>query len=142
MTKTDFLKEAMSKYKKAIAKEWVSEMNFIYSPQLVLRVWFDTETQSKAYAQQEIGETGYMSRWCTVVDIADETIFNKMDEFLCEDSEDFPLILLALKKALKKDKSKMIDHIEYKRGESITPIENFEFTFTVEAFCEAVGIEG
>jgi hypothetical protein len=141
MNKTDFLNEAMAKYKKAIAKEWVAEMNFIFSPQLILRVWFDTETQSKDYRNQEIGEDAYMHRWCTVEDLGDETIFNKMDEFLCEDSEDFPLILLALKKALKKDKAKMIDHLEYKKGVSITPIENLEFTYTVEAFCEAVGIE-
>lgn len=138
MTKADFLKEAKAKYKKAIEKvtsgaDWISEMNFIYSPQLILRVWFDHT------ANNNKGE--FMHRWCTVEDLGDETIFNKMDEFLCEDSEDFPLILLALKKALKKDKAKMIDHLEYKKGVSITPIENLEFTYTVEAFCEAVGIE-
>lgn len=133
MTKTDFLKEAQAKYKKAVEKEWVAEMNFIYSPQLILRVWFDHTAEDNKGA--------YMHRWCTVENIGDETIFNKFDEFLCEDSEDFPLILLALKKALKKDRAKMIDHLEYKKGVSITPIENLEFTYTVEAFCEAVGIE-
>jgi hypothetical protein len=133
MTKTDFLKEAQAKYKKAVAKEWVAEMNFIYSPQLILRVWFNPH--------HDKDETGFMHRWCTVENIADETIFNKFDEFLCEDSEDFPLILLALKKALKKDKAQMIDHLEYKKGVSITPAENYEFVFTVEAFCKAVGIE-
>jgi hypothetical protein len=139
MNKTEFLNEAMAKYKKAALKaisgvDFISEMNFIYSPQLILRVWFDGTVNNN--------RGDFMHRWCTVVDIADETIFNKMDEFLCEEREDFPLILLALKKALKKDKSKMIDHLEYKKGVSITPTENYEFNFTVEAFCEAVGIEG
>jgi hypothetical protein len=141
MTQSEFLKEAQAKYKKAVANKWVAEMNFIFSPQLILRVWFDTETQSKEYRNQEIGEEAYMHRWCTVETIEDETIFNKFDEFLSEDIEDFPLILLALKKALKNNKSKMIDHLEYKKGVAITPIEALEFTYTVEAFCEAVGIE-
>jgi hypothetical protein len=138
MDKATFLQEAKAKYVKRNEKvtsgaDWVSEMNFIYSPQLILRVWFDHTIDAPKGAM--------CHRWCTVENLGDETIFNKFDEFLCEDNEDFPLILLALKKALKKDKAKMIDHLEYKKGVSITPIENFEFTFTVEAFCEAVGIE-
>ena len=139
MDKTDFLKEAQAKYKKANEKvtsgaDWVSEMNFIYSPQLILRVWFDHT------ANNHKGE--FMHRWCTVQDLGHETIFNKFDEFLCEEREDYDLILLALKKALKKDKSGMIDHLKYKKGVSITPIENLEYTYTVQSFCEAVGIEG
>lgn len=131
--KTDFLKEAQAKYKKAVEKEWVAEMNFIYSPQLILRIWFNPN--------HDKDETGFMHRWCTVENIGDETIFNKFDEFLCEDNEDFPLILLALKKAFKKDKAQMIDHVEYKKDSTITPTENFEFTFTVKDFCEQVGIK-
>jgi hypothetical protein len=71
MEKAKFLKEAKAKYKKAIEKKWVAEMNFIYSPQLILRVWFDTEIQSQVYAQQKIGETAYTHRWCTVENLSD-----------------------------------------------------------------------
>lgn len=34
----------------------------------------------------------------------------------------------------------MIDHLEYKKGVSITPIEALEFTYTVQSFCDAVGL--
>lgn len=133
MTKAEFLKQAQEKYKNTINKNWVAEMNFIYSPNLILRVWFDHTANNHKGA--------FMHRWCTVEAVGNEAVFNKFDEFLCEDSENFPLILSALKKALKKDKSKMIDHIEYKKGETITPTETYEFAFTVEAFCKEVGIE-
>lgn len=133
MTKADFLKTAQEKYKKAIKKEWVPEMNFIYSENSILRVWYDHKADNNKGA--------FMHCWCTVENIGDETIFRKFDEFLCEDSEDFPLILIALKKALKKDGSKMIDHLNYKKDTSITPTEQYEFTFTVEDFCKTVGIE-
>lgn len=135
MNQTDFLETAMAKYKKAVKKKFISEMNFIFSPKLILRVWFDhTIDQPKG---------AYCHRWNEVEDLGNETIFNKFDEFLCENSEDFPLILLALKKVLKHN-SKMymlIDHLEYKKGISITPTETFEYTFTVKEFCETVGIE-
>lgn len=136
MTKAKFLKAAQEKYRLAIGKKWVAEMNFIYSPQLILRVWFDVNFKPN----NKLGETGFMHRWCSVEDLEDEAIFNKFDEFLSEDREDFPLILSALKKAWKKDKSQMIDHLEYKKGVSITPIEALEFTYTVQSFCEAVGL--
>lgn len=140
MTKAEFLKQAQEKYKNTINKNWVAEMNFIYSPNLILRVWFDHTANNHKGA--------FMHRWCTVENIGDETIFNKFDEFLCEEREDFPLILIALKKALKKNPTGMIDHVEYKRDSNglkarhcITPIENFEYTFTVKDFCEQIGIE-
>jgi len=136
MTKAKFLQAAKEKYRLAVEKKWVAEMNFIFSPQLILRVWFDADFNPN----NKLGETGFMHRWCTVEDLEDETIFNKFDEFLSEDREDFPLILSALKKAWLKDKSQMIDHLEYKKGVSITPIEALEFTYTVQSFCEAVGL--
>lgn len=137
MTKAKFLQAAKEKYRIAVDKKWVAEMNFIFSPQLILRVWFDVNFNPN----NKLGETGFMHRWCTVEDLEDETIFNKFDEFLSEDREDFPLILSALKKAWKKDKSQMIDHLDYKKGSSITPIEALEFTYTVQSFCEAVGLD-
>lgn len=137
MTKAKFLKAAKEKYRLAVEKKWVAEMNFIYSPQLILRVWFDVNFKPN----NKLGETGFMHRWCSVEDLEDEAIFNKFDEFLSEDREDFPLILSALKKAWLKDKSQMIDHLEYKKDVSITPIEALEFTYTVESFCEAVGLD-
>lgn len=148
MTKAKFLQAAKEKYRLALEKKWVAEMNFIFSPQLILRVWFDNEIQSEILANQnakvkrdDVPLSAHCHIWCTVEDLEDEKIFDKFDEFLCEDREDFPLILSALKKAWLKDKSQMIDHLEYKKGVSITPIEALEFTYTVESFCEAVGLD-
>lgn len=62
MNKTEFLKKAKAKYKEAVEKKFVSEMNFIFSPTLILRVWFDPNF----VPNKKNGETGFMHRWCTV----------------------------------------------------------------------------
>ena len=62
MDKSEFLKQAMAKYKEDIQKEWVSEMNFIFSPSLILRVWFNVNFEPNKREE----ETGYMHCWRTV----------------------------------------------------------------------------
>jgi len=62
MNKATFLKEAKEKYKTQLEKEWVAEMNFIFSPSLILRVWFDVNFK----LNNKFGKNGYMHRWCTV----------------------------------------------------------------------------
>ena len=59
MSKTEFLKQAKEHYRKTNEKvvngvDWVSEMNFIYTDELILRVWFDVK------------EMEYHHRWCNV----------------------------------------------------------------------------
>lgn len=85
MTKAKFLKEAQAQYKEACAKKWVAEMNFIFSPQLILRVWLDPQYDPNS----EEGDTGYRHRWCPV-DIlpcqADQDIIKRLGEITCDDN--------------------------------------------------------
>lgn len=137
MTKAEFSKKAMEQYKAANVKDIVPEMNFIYSPDTIFRVWYDLELDNG------FGNPtgGYMYRWCSVQKLENEAIFLKFDEILSEDNKDYPLILAALKKALKKNATQMIDHVHYKKGISITPIEAYEYAYTVKLFCKHCGIE-
>ncbi len=67
MNKTEFLKQAMTKFK-AYAEgvtngvDYKSEMNFIYSKELILRV----------YISLEDGKALFCHRWCTVEPIEDK----------------------------------------------------------------------
>ena len=70
-----------------------------------------------------------------------EKIEEEIGRFVSHDWEDYALIAKALKKALKTKPDAMLESINYKRGESITPIERLEFTYTVKDFCALVGIE-
>lgn len=75
MDKTEFLKVAKAKYKNQLEVEnkWVSEMNFIYSDELILRVWFDTIVQRQILASKtakKYVETAYGHRWCKVEKLA------------------------------------------------------------------------
>lgn len=65
MTKENFLEASKTRYKKSIEKVWVSEMSFIYSPKLILRVWFDHK------ANNHEGE--FMHRWSVPQDLIDRT---------------------------------------------------------------------
>ena len=61
MDKTTFLKEAKDKFKKqnesvTSGVDYKPEMNFIYSPELILRV----------YIHIEDGKAEFCHRWCTV----------------------------------------------------------------------------
>jgi len=64
---TEFLKKANAKFKAKnefckSGADWVSEMNFIFSDKLILRVWFDP----KYNPNSEDGDTGFRHRWCNI----------------------------------------------------------------------------
>lgn len=87
MNKTKFLKEARAMYKKACEKKFVAEMNFIFSPQLTLRVWFDVNYDPN----NKEGDTGYRHRWCTVDTLpcqADQDVIKRLGEITSADEND------------------------------------------------------
>lgn len=53
----EFLKQAKDKFKAQLEVEFVREMNFIFSPTLILRVWFEHEGKLKG---------DFMHKFCTV----------------------------------------------------------------------------
>lgn len=140
MTKTQFLKAAKEKYANANATEgakWVSEMNFIFSPQLILRVWFDKDFNSN----NKLGETGFMHRWCTIESIEshdkEHKILRQAGQILSADTdEEIKEMVDILRKELAIDPTQTIDYID-----GITTWENVEYSFTVESACEYIGIE-
>jgi len=74
-------------------------------------------------------------------DLKKERIEEEIGRFVSHDHEDYGVIAKALKRELKKNPSGLIDHVEIGKGETITPIEALEFTYTVQTFCDMVGIE-
>jgi hypothetical protein len=82
MNKTEFLKQAMTKFK-AYAEgvtngvDYKSEMNFIYSEELILRV----------YISLEDGKALFCHRWCTVETLEDKQ--ELVDQVLDEMRKDF-----------------------------------------------------
>lgn len=82
MNKTEFLKQAMTKFK-AYAEgvtngvDYKSEMNFIYSKELILRV----------YISLEDGKALFCHRWCTVETFEDKQ--ELIDQVLDEMRRDF-----------------------------------------------------
>lgn len=92
--------------------------------------------------EKALGSKGIIpSKILSKADLKREKIENEIGRFVSHDEEDYPLIAKALKKALKTRPNAMLEAIDFKRGESITPIERLEFTYTVKSFCELVGIE-
>lgn len=140
MTQAEFLKEAKAKYANANATKgatWLSEMNFIYSPSLILRVWFDVNFNQN----KKRGETGYMHRWCTVESVEshdkERKILRQAGQILSADTdEEIQVMVDILRKALTVDPKQTIDYID-----GITTWENVEYSFTVESACEYIGIE-
>lgn len=140
MTKTHFLKEAKAKYASAntvAGAKWVSEMNFIYSPSLTLRVWFDTNLNEN----KKRGETGYMHRWCEVQTIESHdkelNIIRQAGQILSANTDDEIKVMVdILRKALVTEPKQTIDYID-----GITTWENVEYSFTVESACEYIGLE-
>ena len=147
MNKTEFLKAAREKYETAIRKEFISEMNFIYSDKLILRLSFDSSYDPN----NKEGDTGFRHRWCTVETLPIQKtmkIEDALGKYLSEDEEHYPRIINALKKALKKSPNKMVDEVEFDKGtddevlmETITMWEPMEYTLTVQQLCDTIGIK-
>ena len=139
MTKAQFQKEAVKKYEKMIANttqlsdDWKSEMNFIFSEDTILRVWWNLDDNTISH------------RWCSVQSLPhqkDEKLFEKIGLFLSNDEEEYPEILSALRKAKKAKKTGYIDHIRIGNdGGTIDPVDKFEFSLTVKDFCDMIGLE-
>jgi molybdopterin converting factor small subunit len=77
-----------------------------------------------------------------------ESIEDKLGEYVSEDSEHYPKIIKALKKALKKNPDMMADEVEFDAGndnevrmETLTMWQPLEFTLTVKQLCETLGID-
>lgn len=87
MDKSKFLKEAKALYKKALEKKWVAEMNFIFSPELILRVWFDVDYNPN----NKEGDTGHRHQWNKVSTLpcqADQDIIKRLGEITSPDNGD------------------------------------------------------
>lgn len=128
MDRSEFLKQAKAKLKAQNEKSWVSELNFIYSYKLVLRVWFDTNLNT------------YLHHWCSIETlpiIQQQKIERGLGRYTSNDKEDFPAIIEALKKTLKENPESMVDYVE-----GISIWEKVEWEFTVQQFCDLIGIEG
>lgn len=72
----------------------------------------------------------------------EEKILEEIGHYISTDAEHYPKIVKALKKALKKSPDKMVDDVEFDAGEPIDMWQKVEYSFTVKAFCELIGIEG
>jgi hypothetical protein len=75
---------------------------------------------------------------------SDESIFDELGYYICDDYENYPAIVTALKKALTETPTTLIDHIEYDvdgEPETITVWQKVEYAFNVEEFCQLVGIK-
>lgn len=104
MNKEKFLDQAFAKYKKACKSKWVSEMNFIFSPDLILRVWFDTNVNPK----NKEGDTGYRHKWCSVETLstqADKDILYRLGEAICNDEVGEDEAIVAFLRRIKNDKT-------------------------------------
>ena len=79
---------------------------------------------------------------------AAETVEQKLGQFVSDDTANYPKIIAALKKELKKSPDKMADDVEFDKGdenevfmESIAMWEPLEYTLSVKNLCELIGIE-
>jgi len=63
------------------------------------------------------------------------SIYNKLGEWLSNNSAEYPTIVENLKKALIKKPTDMVDWVD-----GVSVIEKIEHTFNVEEFCVLVGI--
>jgi hypothetical protein len=59
-----------------------------------------------------------------------------MGQYTCNDFDEYPAILKALKAALIESPHQMVDYLE-----EITIWENVKYTFTVREFCDQLGID-
>ena len=138
MTKAEFSKQAMAQYKATIEKvvkgtDWVSEMNFIYSPSSIFRVWYDHKAEN--------GKGLFMHRWCSVQKIeshdAEHKILRQAGQILSADTDkEIKVMVDILRKALTVDPKQTIDYID-----GIKTWHNVEYSFTVKSACEYIGIE-
>lgn len=76
-----------------------------------------------------------------------DEVYQKMGEYLSEEDEYYDKIIAALKKELKRNPTMMLDHVEINKGtddevdmETISVWEKVEQRFTVQEFCDLVGI--
>ena len=139
--KTSFLKEAQKKYKEQLKIKFVSEMNFIFSNKLILRVWFDVNF----LPNKEFGETGFVHKWCTVETLpsqSDEKIERLLGAFISNDGEHYPAIVKVLREELPTNQDELIDNIKFGKSDddTISPIEKLEFSLTVKELCDMIGI--
>ncbi len=135
MNKTEFLKDAKEKLKNQleIKNKWVAEMNFVFNDSLILRVWFDHEANNRKGA--------YMHRWCTVDVLGDydknRKLIRQAGQILSGDSDkEIEKMIKILRKALKEQPDQTADYVD-----GITMWQNVEYSFTVKAACEYIGIE-
>lgn len=146
MNKTKFLKEAQEKYKNACEKKFVAEMNFIFSSELILRVWFDVNYDPN----NKEGDTGYRHRWCTVNTLpcqADQDVIKRLGEITSADGND---------DSVERDEA-IIEYLRSIEGETLHESAHgheFELNgkkyeivmwencdhFTLEQVCEYIGI--
>jgi len=96
---------------------------------------------NRAELEKFLASKGILAEILSTSEIKKKKIEEEIGRFVSHDHEDYALIAKALKKALKKDPSQLIDHVEIKKDETITPIEALEFTYTVQTFCDMVGIK-
>lgn len=136
MNKTEFLKQAKEKYKAQLTNKFVSEMNFIFSDKLILRVWFEHEGKLKG---------DICHKFCIVKTLPtqkNQKVENELGHFISNDSKDYPAIIGALKAELKTNPAGMIDGLEFnENSDTVDPIEKLEFTYTVKEFCELIGLK-
>lgn len=150
MDKTKFLEAARKKYIAANAKvtkgsEFVSEMNFIFSDKLILRVWHDP----KYNPNNKHGDTGARHRWCTVVTLPmqkNAKIIKAMGNYLAGTDGNDEAIIDALREALKERPNDMVEDVEYTEEDGINTSfismwEPLEGKYTVQEFCDLVGIK-
>jgi len=138
MEKSEFLKQAKEKYKAKIKNEWVSEMNFVFSDKLILRVWFESEGVLEGIIHH---------KWCSVetLPLQDEDenkIEEELSRFVANDSESYPAIINALKKELVANPERFVDYvvIDTKNETTIDPLDKLEFTLMVKDLCSLIGI--
>ena len=102
--KSEFLSQAMTKLKETNANvtkgvDFVKEMNFIYSPSLLLRVWFDhtlVNPNSKDYP-----DNGYCFMWSKIYSVpiqaeikAHRELVRRLQEVVSmEDAEDIDAVV-------------------------------------------------
>jgi len=78
---------------------------------------------------------------------SNEKVEDRLGKYIADERRNHQKIINALKKALKKNPNELVDYIEYDKGtddevemESITMFQSVEYTFSVKAFCELIGI--
>lgn len=140
MTKAEFSKKAMAKYKAvndSIKKstDWVDEMNFTYSPDTIFRVWYDPQLDNGK------GKVpgGYMHRWCSLLTLEaeDRKLIRQAGQILSADTdEELAVMIGLLRKALKTDPELTVDYVD-----GVQVWQNVELSFTVKAACEYIGIK-